>query len=228
MAEIIILRRIPPLTRRRIDIIPGHGGGDAGDHAGEVDGVGLQGGNVEVAAVHTVAAVPFGGHFAYGSPQCAAAAIVGLGSPGGAAGDGVGELVGEGIEVAVGVEVADLVGALCGSGVDEGVLEAGFELLLEVAAVEGVVEGGGGGVVDEVLLQLGAEAGLGVDILHAELGVESLQHACGDHGGEQGADVVAGTQGIQRGAEIAFVVDEGGCAEAVRLGVRAQGNAEEE
>jgi hypothetical protein len=56
--------------------------------------------------------------------------------------------VGEFIEVAIHLAVAYPVGALCRCGVDKSVAETLFKLLLEVTAVDGVVDGGAGGSVD--------------------------------------------------------------------------------
>ena len=205
VVQVVILRRISPRPRCRIDIIAGHGGGDAGDHPGEVDGVGLQGGYVEVVAVAAVAAIPFGGHFAYGSAQCAAAAIVGFGCSGCTAGDGMGEFIGEGVQFLVAYPVRPL--RPCG--VKQSALQRNLQVVLQAAAVDGVVEGGAGGVVDEVFLQLGAEARLGVDLLHIQRGVKPLQYACGDHGRDERFDVLATAHVVQGLAEVALVVDEG-------------------
>jgi hypothetical protein len=176
-------------------------------HPSEVDGVGLQCRDVEVAAVETGTAVKLCTHLTHHGTQRPAAAVVALGRARRTACDGMGQLVGEVVEGVVLVQVADAVGALRRAGVDEGAADALLQLLLQVAAVDGVVDDGAGGVVEQVFLQLLGEGGFGVDFLHARCGVQPLQHACGHHRGDQRFDVLALTQVVERLAEIAFVVE---------------------
>ena len=125
----------------------------------------------------------------------------------------MGEFVGEGVEVTIHFHVADEVGRLCRTGIDECTLEALFQLLLQVAAVHGVVDDSAGGIVDDVLFQLQGEARFGVDaieVLAANVDVfaQPRQYACGNHGGSQCLDVLAAAHVLEGFADVAFVVDE--------------------